>query len=261
MNTKSTIQQTISTPQHTEKSSAPHLRVIENKDRTRSQSVQMRKRRHSDNPLRQTRISQGMTLDDLAEKSGLSPSYLSRLEGGSRRLNMDILQTLAQTLGCDEAILMPLTTLPEKIDYSKSVSTLQKRPVASAQKTQSMPSYALNPGVDDLFIFQESDRVTITRPTILNKNNQAFALSTRDERLDAFSTDSYIYIDPTARLAINDHVFVLLGQNQCFIGSLHSSTTEGTVAMFSFVLPNGTLKAVGRATIKSMFKVVAKDSL
>ncbi len=56
--------------------------------------------RTSSQPLRDVRLSRGMTLEELADISQLSPSYLSRLESGSRRLNSDTINRLAQSLQC-----------------------------------------------------------------------------------------------------------------------------------------------------------------
>ena len=72
--------------------------------------VLSRKRKRSKHPLRELRIRSGYTLEDLAEVIHMSPSYLSRLESGSRRLNADIMQRLSQALSCSPAELLPHTT-------------------------------------------------------------------------------------------------------------------------------------------------------
>lgn len=69
--------------------------------------VLIRKRKRSKHPLRELRIRAGYTLEELAQITELSPSYLSRLESGSRRLNADILQGLSIALGCSPAELLP----------------------------------------------------------------------------------------------------------------------------------------------------------
>ncbi len=67
----------------------------------------IRKRRPSKHPLRQLRIQANYTLDELAQVTNLSPSYLSRLENGTRRLNEDILQRLSVALSCNPNDLLP----------------------------------------------------------------------------------------------------------------------------------------------------------
>lgn len=64
-------------------------------------------RRLHSHPLRDIRLSRGLTLEELSEISGLSPSYLSRLESGTRRLNVDTISRLSQALKCQPSVLLP----------------------------------------------------------------------------------------------------------------------------------------------------------
>lgn len=66
-------------------------------------------RRKGTHPLKDIRLSRDMTLEELAEASGLSPSYLSRLESGSRRLNVDTINRLSEALKCDPGTLISST--------------------------------------------------------------------------------------------------------------------------------------------------------
>jgi len=65
--------------------------------------------RKGSHPLRDLRLSRDMTLEELAEISGLSPSYLSRLESGSRRLNVDTINKLSDALRCEPSDLLSPT--------------------------------------------------------------------------------------------------------------------------------------------------------
>src|SRR3990167_1491006 len=65
--------------------------------------------RTGSHPLRDIRLSRDMTLEELAEVSGLSPSYLSRLESGSRRLNVDTINRLSDALRCEPSDLLSPT--------------------------------------------------------------------------------------------------------------------------------------------------------
>ncbi|MET0590583.1 MAG: XRE family transcriptional regulator [Naasia sp.] len=49
--------------------------------------------------LRALRRAQGLTLDDLAEKAGMSASTLSRLESGKRQASLELLLPLTKQLG------------------------------------------------------------------------------------------------------------------------------------------------------------------
>jgi transcriptional regulator with XRE-family HTH domain len=51
------------------------------------------------NRIRECRERAGLTLEQLAERSGISISYLSRMESGSRNVTMKNLRTIASALG------------------------------------------------------------------------------------------------------------------------------------------------------------------
>lgn len=53
------------------------------------------------NKLRDVRKSKHVTLEELAEKTGTSSSFLSRIESGTRKLTLEIAVRAATTLGCD----------------------------------------------------------------------------------------------------------------------------------------------------------------
>jgi transcriptional regulator with XRE-family HTH domain len=73
-----------------------------------------RKRKQSCHPLRKMRLERGFTLEELGQLTGLSPSYLSRLESGGRRLNADILKPIAKVLSCHPGDLLSPESYPFK---------------------------------------------------------------------------------------------------------------------------------------------------
>jgi transcriptional regulator with XRE-family HTH domain len=64
--------------------------------------------------LRALRLGRSLTLDDLAEQTGFSPSTLSRLESGHRRPTLDLLIPLAQVyrVALDQLVAPPVTGDP-----------------------------------------------------------------------------------------------------------------------------------------------------
>ncbi len=63
--------------------------------------------------IRQRRIEQGMTLSTLAEKTGISASYLSRIERGERPVpGMMFVTQIAAALQLDPNLLSNLAGLP-----------------------------------------------------------------------------------------------------------------------------------------------------
>ena len=50
--------------------------------------------------IRQLRIEEGMTQDQLAEQAGLKQSHIARIEAGCYSVRLDTLQAIARSLGC-----------------------------------------------------------------------------------------------------------------------------------------------------------------
>lgn len=53
------------------------------------------------NKIREVRKSRGVTLEELSEGTGISPSHLSRIEAGSRGLELQNAVRIARSLGCE----------------------------------------------------------------------------------------------------------------------------------------------------------------
>jgi len=60
----------------------------------------------SKNQIKEMRLNRGLTLEELAEKSSYSTSYVSRLESGKRRLSTVVAKRLASSLSCTTAEIM-----------------------------------------------------------------------------------------------------------------------------------------------------------
>jgi transcriptional regulator with XRE-family HTH domain len=59
------------------------------------------------NRIREIRKSKGLTIEELAEETGLSVSYTGRLEKGERRLSVDLLDRFAKALDVSAQDLLP----------------------------------------------------------------------------------------------------------------------------------------------------------
>jgi transcriptional regulator with XRE-family HTH domain len=73
------------------------------------------------NRVREHRERLRMTLDDLAEKSGLSPQFISHIERGERGLNDRSLTCLAQALGVRKALLLREVDVPGRPELSADI--------------------------------------------------------------------------------------------------------------------------------------------
>jgi transcriptional regulator with XRE-family HTH domain len=65
--------------------------------------------------LRGLRVAQGYTLDDLAARSNLSASTISRIETGKRTISLDVLVPLCQALHTDVNSLLDTTADDEDV--------------------------------------------------------------------------------------------------------------------------------------------------
>ena len=77
--------------------------------------------------LKQQRISLLLTVDELAARSGVSASHLSRVERGKRFPSAHILRKIAKPLGFDEDELFMLAGF-----LSRHPSTITKKDLASS---------------------------------------------------------------------------------------------------------------------------------
>lgn len=58
--------------------------------------------------LRELRVERGMTQADLARRAGVTPTYLSKLEGAGAAPGIDLVENLAVALGIGVTDLLPL---------------------------------------------------------------------------------------------------------------------------------------------------------
>jgi transcriptional regulator with XRE-family HTH domain len=79
--------------------------------------------------LRQQRVSLSLTIGELAARSGVSESHLSRIEHGKRFFSAPILQKIAKPLGFDEDELFMLAGF-----LSRRPSAITENDLASSNK-------------------------------------------------------------------------------------------------------------------------------
>ena len=72
--------------------------------------------------LKALRVEQGLSQEEVAERAGMAPSTLSRLESGARRLALDHLTPLARALGVEVGeLLAPATRDPRVREKPRTV--------------------------------------------------------------------------------------------------------------------------------------------
>ncbi len=72
--------------------------------------------------IKALRIERGLSQDEVADRAGMAPSTVSRLESGARRLALDHLTPLAGALGVEVGdLLAPATTDPRVAAHKRTV--------------------------------------------------------------------------------------------------------------------------------------------
>jgi transcriptional regulator with XRE-family HTH domain len=206
--------------------SSPAQPLIRNK-------VLIRKRKRSKHPLRELRIRKGCTLEELSEITKLSPSYLSRLESGSRRLNADIIQRLSLALSCGPAELLP---------HSNFTGTSYAAPAAPANMSGTtasavdLPVYKLTgtKGAEGIIEKAQAEQ-WITRPSDFIGVQDAFACAVNDSQwMPRYMNGDRLLIHPTAPLKAGCAVLVTTKEGKAYIGTFKEA--KGTGAEQDFII-------------------------
>ena len=216
----------------------------------------IRKRRPSKHPLRQLRIQANYTLDELAQVANLSPSYLSRLENGTRRLNEDILQRLSIALSCSPNELLPYTVN----NNVTSISNHKKN--ERNNYSVDLPVYRLlgdsnsNSGSIDATLAQE----WIPRIPELSGVANAFSCCVESSCWSPRYMDGdKILVHPTLPLKQNCSVIVISNEGKVYLGRLldidmSNNSQDITIELFNnTVEKNITLK---QSDIKYSYKII-----
>lgn len=198
-------------------SSVPGSNVLQihDKGRMAHNKLLTRKRKKSRHPLRDLRLQRGYTLEELAELTRLSPSYLSRLESGSRRLNADILQRLALVLSCH-----PGDLLPHDSHTSKFVPQSSWTKEGSMGTSQDLPLYCLEKKSDGSLILDVSSaKEWVNRPPEMTGVANAFAFSIEDQGVSPrYGKQDRIFAHPARSLTPECHMLAVNANDEAFVG-------------------------------------------
>jgi transcriptional regulator with XRE-family HTH domain len=81
--------------------------------------------------IRALRAERGMSQEEVAQRAGMAPSTLSRLESGARRLALDHLTPLARALGVEVGdLLAPATADPRVRERPRTVDGIVMHPLS-----------------------------------------------------------------------------------------------------------------------------------
>lgn len=193
----------------------PHALTSKGRDK-----VLTRKRKRSKHPLRELRLRAGCTLEDLAAVTKLSPSYLSRLESGSRRLNADIIQRLSVALSCNPAELLPQNTFSVSSYGIGATATgatgnyAVDLPVYTLQGTEASNYGLLNTAYPEHWV---------ARPADFSGVSNAFACIIKNTQwAPRYGEGDRLFIHPSAPLKPSCSVLLTTKEDRTFIAVLKS---------------------------------------
>jgi transcriptional regulator with XRE-family HTH domain len=160
--------------------------------------------------IRGLRVARGWSLDEMAARSLLSPSTLSRIETGHRRIALDQMAAIARALGTsidqlvepvgDEDVVIRPHNHPERGITTWVLSRGSGQTVAKMRITRKVPSeLRVHPGHDWFTVLSGTIELRLGDRTILVGANEAAEFSTMVPH--AFGA----YDGPAEVLCILDH--------------------------------------------------------
>jgi DNA-binding Xre family transcriptional regulator len=141
--------------------------------------------------LRSLRTTLGLSLDDLAGRTNLSPSTISRVETGKRTISLDILLPLASALqvGLDELLDVrsddDVVIRPTPNSAGERTTWMLSRPTGSTvavkmrlEPTRRTPQPRVHPGHDWFFVIMGCVRLSLGEREIVVETGEAAEFAT-----------------------------------------------------------------------------------
>lgn len=141
--------------------------------------------------LRSLRNTLGLSLDELAARTNLSPSTISRVETGRRTISLDILLPLASALQVDLDALLDVrgdddvVIRPEPSTAGKRTTWMLSRPTGSTiavkmrlEPTRRKPEQRVHPGHDWFFVLEGRVRLSLGDREIVVEAGEAAEFGT-----------------------------------------------------------------------------------
>ena len=141
--------------------------------------------------LRSLRNTLGLSLDELAARTNLSPSVISRVETGKRTISLDILLPLAAALQVDLDALLDVRSdddvviRPAPSRSGERTTWMLSRPTASMiavktriEPTEKRPGQRVHPGRDWFFVITGRVRLSLGDRDIIVEAGESAEFST-----------------------------------------------------------------------------------
>jgi transcriptional regulator with XRE-family HTH domain len=141
--------------------------------------------------LRSLRNTLGLSLDELAARTNLSPSTISRVETGKRTISLDILLPLAAALQVDLDVLLDVRSdddvviRPAPNRSGGRTTWMLSRPTGSTlavkmrlEPTRRAPQPRVHPGHDWFFVIEGRVRLSLGEREIIVETGEAAEFAT-----------------------------------------------------------------------------------
>ncbi len=141
--------------------------------------------------LRSLRTTLGLSLDELAARTNLSPSTISRVETGKRTISLDILLPLASALQVGLDALLDVRSdddvviRPTPNSSGKRTTWMLSRPTGSTiavkmrlEPTRRAPQQRVHPGHDWFFVIEGRVRLALGEREIIVQTGEAGEFAT-----------------------------------------------------------------------------------
>lgn len=141
--------------------------------------------------LRSLRTTLGLSLDDLAARTNLSPSTISRVETGKRTISLDVLLPLAAALQIDLDSLLDVRNdddvviRPTPSTSGARTTWMLSRPTGSTvalkmrlEPTRTAPEQRVHPGHDWFFVLEGRVRLSLGERDLLVETGEAAEFAT-----------------------------------------------------------------------------------
>lgn len=232
-------------------------------------------RRNKQSSLKILRRSRGLTLEGLSELTGISPSYLSRLEGGARRLNTDLLERLSAVLGCQPGELLNSSSNPRNLRVAHNA----RAETASADHSRIEPSMDAMTPQKDLPVYSVATPLgalpgatgeaatldfvnpadwTFRIPQLLGIPT-AFALYVRDEQnAPKYMPGDVLYVHTTRPLSLRCSVVVLTKDDQAIVRQFWGWGPD-SLLVSSFVTSESSAQekqSIPRDNLRAAYKII-----
>lgn len=184
--------------------------------------------------LKYLRKRSALTLENLSQLTGISVSYLSRLESGARRLNTDLIKRLSQALDCDPAELLQDTVHDENAFVSsaeiRKIRTLnfareKNRREARTEVRFDLPMYELETSNSDYPTIDLEQKAGFrNRPIELTNEKDSICVISDKGFENLFPEGTHLFLVSKKNYAPETTVFIITNDNRVMLKKIWSVT-------------------------------------